>query len=421
MSATVPRSERVLGSTGTTSTATITPPTPGKTLLVEVVVPTASAPATPATALEDNLGNIYYLDHSGGGLYGGRTVYFYRKSNIPNAPTSLSMVGSSSFAAVFQVLEVDGLDNASPVVSTVPKTNMSGGASQTTHVASVTTTNPNDFVLIATNGSNGDPLSSASNGFSVVQTPVYADLLYAAYLADAGSAGAKSTLLTFSGITSALYFAVVYKAAPSGPTVSTITGTTSTEGSAVVFTVTMSGAGGLTDAYSWSGTSGSGDYTQTLTDGMFTTTGGSGSVTVSGGNIVVPSAVTEFTVTVPTTGDTLDEENETIRLVFGGVTSSTGTITDDDAAPTITGTTSQTVTAGSPVVITYSPGLSGQTRTYTLALTDGTATGGTDYDNTTVTGEFAVTAGTGSVSISGSTVTVDPGVTEFTLSIGTTA
>jgi len=54
-------------------------------------------------------------------------------------------------------------------------------------------------------------------------------------------------------------------------------------------------------------------------------------------------------------------------------------------------------------------------------LTDGTAVGGTDYDNTTVTGDFAVTAGTGSVSISGSTVTVDAGVTEFTLTITTTA
>ena len=418
MSATVLHSARALGSTGTTSTASITAPTPGSTLLVALRIPTANAPVT---TLTDNLGNAYALDHSGGGLYGGLTVYFFRKSNIPNAPTSLSVTGTSgSFSAIFEVIEVASLDNASPVVSTVPKTDMSGGASQTTHVASVTTTNPNDFVLIATNGGTGDVLSTASNGFSVVQTPVYDDLLFAAYLADAGAAGTKTTTLTFAAPVPALYFAVVYKAGPSGPTVSTITGTTATEGSAVVFTVTMSGTGGLTDAYSWSGTAGAADYTQTLTDGMFTTTGGSGSVTVSGGNIVVPSAVTAFEVAVPTTGDTLDEANETIRLVFGGVTSSSGDITDDDAAPTITGTTSQTVTAGSPVVITYSPGLSGQTRTYTLALTDGTATGGTDYDNTTVTGDFAVTAGTGSVSISGSTVTVDPGVTEFTLTITTT-
>ena len=115
-----------------------------------------------------------------------------------------------------------------------------------------------------------------------------------------------------------------------------------------------------------------------------------------------------------------DEVNETATLTVAG-TAGTLTITDDDAAPTLTGTASSTVTAGDPVVITYSPGLSGQSRTYTLALTDGTAVGGTDYDNTTVTGDFAVTAGTGSVTISGSTVTVSAGVTAFTLTIGTTA
>ena len=393
MTATVPHSARALGSTGTTSTASITAPTPGNTLLVEVVVPTASAPATPATALQDNLGNIFDLDHSSGGLYGGRTVYFYRKSNIPNAPTSLSMAGSSSFAAVFQVLEVASLDNASPVVSTVPKTDLSGGVPQTTHVASVTTTNPSDFVLIATNGSNGDPLSSASNGFSVVQTPVYDDLLYAAYLADAGAAGTKTTTLTFANPIAALYFAVVYKAAPSGPTVSTITGTTATEASAVVFTVTMSGTGGLTDAYSWSGTAGAADYTQTLTDGMFTTTGGSGSVTVSGGNIVVPSAVTEFTVTVPTTGDTLDEENETIRLVFGGVTASSDTITDDDVQPTVT-ISDATEVAGTVTFVATLSAASGKTITFVADTANGTKTAGVDY-----------------TALTGSTVTFNPGET----------
>ena len=420
MSASVVQSAKMTGSTGTTSTATITAPAPGNTLLVIVTIPTASAPAV---SLSDPLNGPWGApDHSSGGLYGSLTCYFYRKSNIANAPTSLSVQGTTgSFAATFEVIEVAGLDDASPPVSIKAKTDLSGGVPAVTHTASITTSNANDFVLMLINSSNARLLNSADGGYSVVPPETVNSMVHAAYLADAGAVGAKSTLLTFSATTSALILGVVYKSVPSGPTVSTITGTTATEASAVVFTVTMSGTGGLTDAYSWSGTAGSGDYTQTLTDGMFTTTGGSGSVTVSGGNIVVPSAVTAFTVTVPTTGDTLDEANETIRLVFGGVTSSSGTINDDDAPPTITGTTSQTVTAGSPIVITYSPGLSGQTRTYTLALTDGTAVGGTDYDNTIVPGDFAVTAGTGSVSISGSTVTVDAGVTEFTLSIGTTA
>ena len=207
----------------------------------------------------------------------------------------------------------------------------------------------------------------------------------------------------------------------SGPTVSSVTQTSGgTEGSPAVMTVALSGAtsGSTNFAATLVGVTATGsgtDFTSDLASATY-----SNGVTFSGGNMVVPDAVSGWTVTIATTGDTLDEANETATLTVGG-TAGTLTITDDDAAPTITGTASSTVTAGSPVVITYSPGLSGQSRTYTLALTDGTAVGGTDYDNTTVTGDFAVTAGTGSVSISGSTVTVDPGVTEFTLSIGTTA
>ena len=209
--------------------------------------------------------------------------------------------------------------------------------------------------------------------------------------------------------------------ASSGPTVTSVTQTSGgTEGSPAVMTVSLSGAtsGSKNFAATLVGVTATGsgtDFTSDLASATY-----SNGVTFSGGNMVVPDAVSGWTVTIATTSDTLDEANETATLTVGG-TAGTLTITDDDAAPTITGTASSTITAGDPVVITYSPGLSGQTRTYTLALTDGTAVGGTDYDNTTVTGDFAVTAGTGSVSISGSTVTVDAGVTEFTLTITTTA
>lgn len=217
------------------------------------------------------------------------------------------------------------------------------------------------------------------------------------------------------------YLTVTYTAGSPGPTVTSVTQTSGgTEGSPAVMTVALSGAtsGSTNFAATLAGVTATGsgtDFTSDLASATY-----SNGVTFSGGNMVVPDAVSGWTVTIATTSDTLDEADETATLTVGG-TAGTLTITDDDAAPTITGTASSTVTAGDPVVITYSPGLSGQTRTYTLALTDGTAVGGTDYDNTTVTGDFAVTAGTGSVSISGSTVTVDPGVTEFTLTITTTA
>ena len=347
---------------------------------------------------------------------GSTTWRLYQLDNVTTAPTSIRWKLNAENYTYVDVFEIGGTGGVAPTHKLNQKTSLSGDGF--TFSQGYTTTTPNEFV-IAHLAVGGGGTQTPTAPFTLVTHGNYGFDSF--YNANAGAAGSKTLEWSSQHYTGATLWLVSFGNSAAGPTVSTITGTTATEGSAVVFTVTMSGTGGLTDAYSWSGTAGSGDYTQTLTDGMFTTTGGSGSVTVSGGNIVVPSAVTEFTVTVPTTGDTLDEANETIRLVFGGVTSSSGTINDDDAPPTITGTTSSTVTAGSPVVITYSPGLSGQTRTYTLALTDGTAVGGTDYDNTTVTGDFAVTAGTGSVSISGPTVTVDAGVTEFTLTITTTA
>jgi hypothetical protein len=245
------------------------------------------------------------------------------------------------------------------------------------------------------------------------------------YLGDAdqilSASGSYTATMNSSASTALSVVAIALKEAASGPTVTSVTQTSGgTEGSPAVMTVSLSGAtsGSTNFAATLAGVTATGsgtDFTSDLASATY-----SNGVTFSGGNMVVPDAVSGWTVTISTTSDTLDEANETATLTVGG-TAGTLTITDDDAAPTITGTASSTVTAGDPVVITYSPGLSGQTRTYTLALTDGTAVGGTDYDNTTVTGDFAVTAGTGSVSISGGTVTVDAGVTEFTLTIGTIA
>ena len=53
------------------------------------------------------------------------------------------------------------------------------------------------------------------------------------------------------------------------------------------------------------------------------------------GKITVPAGVTSFTVTVPTINDTVDEADETLKLAVGGK-DATGTIVDNDDAPTIT-------------------------------------------------------------------------------------
>ncbi|WP_323887329.1 retention module-containing protein [Aeromonas caviae] len=54
------------------------------------------------------------------------------------------------------------------------------------------------------------------------------------------------------------------------------------------------------------------------------------------GKITVPAGVTDFTVTIPTVNDRLVETNETLSVTIGGQ-SGTGTIVDNDRAPTAAG------------------------------------------------------------------------------------
>ena len=85
-------------------------------------------------------------------------------------------------------------------------------------------------------------------------------------------------------------------------------------------------------AYSLGGGSATGGGTDYTTPPTF-----SNGVTLVAGNLIVPAGVTSFTITVPTSLDTIDERcfSETYNLSVGGVSNAVGTITDDDNAPTI--------------------------------------------------------------------------------------
>lgn len=124
----------------------------------------------------------------------------------------------------------------------------------------------------------------------------------------------------------------VTHAAGGGPTVSTVSSNSATEGSNVVHTVTLSSAvsgSPATYALALAGVTATGsgtDFTSALSNGNF-----NNSVTISGGTITVPVGVSSFTVSVPTTDDQTIESAETYTLTVGGV-SGTGTINDNDAA-----------------------------------------------------------------------------------------
>jgi hypothetical protein len=100
------------------------------------------------------------------------------------------------------------------------------------------------------------------------------------------------------------------------PTVATITPASATEGSDV-FDFTLSNPSADTSyTFSTNGTAGSADYT--TTDVIVT----------------VPAGATTGTVSVPTTADTIDEVDETFSIANGTV-SATGTIIDNNNAPTV--------------------------------------------------------------------------------------
>ncbi len=127
-----------------------------------------------------------------------------------------------------------------------------------------------------------------------------------------------------------------------------------------------------------------------------TATSGTDYTAVTGGMLTFAAGTTSQTITVPVTGDTVDEgASETVVLTLSGATSGagigtasgTGTITDDDPKFSIA---DASVAEGdsSSVNMTFTVTLSASTTTQTTvsyATSAGTATSGTDYT--------AVTAG----------------------------
>jgi hypothetical protein len=179
-----------------------------------------------------------------------------------------------------------------------------------------------------------------------------------------------------------------------------IGGATVTEGNSgaqnAVFTVTLSPAAAQTVTVTFATADGSAlagsDYSAT-----------SGTLTFDPG-------VTSRTVSVPVLGDTRDELAETFAVILGtasgasiGTGSGTGTIIDNDAAPSVvignvTVTEGHTGTATASFIVTLSAA-SGQSVSVDFATADGTAAAGADY-----------TASSGTLSF-------EPGTTSRTIAV----
>ncbi|UQY35587.1 Ig-like domain-containing protein [Pseudomonas fulva] len=213
------------------------------------------------------------------------------------------------------------------------------------------------------------------------------------------------------------------------PTVSTVsaavdsTGGQVDEGDNAVFTVNLSNAGSTPTTFSLalnpgSATAGS-DYNAALNNQSFSNGVVYNAIT---GQVTVPAGVTSFTVTVPTINDTVSEPTETFTLTVGGKTG-TATIIDNDAVPTVStvsaavDSTGGQVDEGDNAVFTVNlSNASSTATTFSLALSAGTATAGSDYNGTLTNQSFSngvtYNAATGQV-------TVPAGVTSFTVTVPT--
>jgi serine protease len=117
--------------------------------------------------------------------------------------------------------------------------------------------------------------------------------------------------------------------APPPPQVTSVSNPTATEGSSLVYTVALSN--GAADVTTFPFTLGGGSASASDYGAPTFSSG----VTLAGGTLTVPAGVTSFTITLPTTQDTLSESNETVPLAVGSATG-TGTIVDDDPTPAAT-------------------------------------------------------------------------------------
>jgi hypothetical protein len=187
------------------------------------------------------------------------------------------------------------------------------------------------------------------------------------------------------------------------PSIASISSPTTTEGNNLVFAVTVSGTSSTNTSIPFTlggGSASTGDYTTpTFSNG----------VTLVGTNLVIPAGVTSFSVTLPTVNDTVTEPSEAVPLTIGGVTG-TGTITDNDGAPSIASISSPTVLEGNDLV--YAVVVSGTSSTNTsipFTLGGGSAS----------TGDYTTPTFSNGVTLVGTNLVIPAGVTSFSVTLPT--
>ncbi|HGF7192456.1 TPA: beta strand repeat-containing protein, partial [Vibrio cholerae] len=195
---------------------------------------------------------------------------------------------------------------------------------------------------------------------------------------------------------------------------------TATEGDALIFTVKLSNASSTSTFFDFllqDGTATSDDYgAASFSNGV--------TYDASTSKITVPAGVTSFTVNVPTTNDSTEETDETVKLAIGGK-EAIGTIVDNDNAPVINDAVladvSETIPNGTEVYDVQEANthndtdLDGEALQYTFVYSDG-VTKSTTSEN----GAFSIDKSTGKITVTDTTKVDYESATSIVLTVETT-
>ncbi|MBW3673675.1 choice-of-anchor K domain-containing protein [Vibrio cholerae] len=194
---------------------------------------------------------------------------------------------------------------------------------------------------------------------------------------------------------------------------------TATEGDALIFTVKLSNVSSTSTSFDFllqDGTATSDDYgAASFSNGV--------TYDASIGKITVPTGVTSFTVNVPTTNDSIEEADETVKLTIGGK-EVIGTIVDNDNAPVIDDATvnnlSESIANGTEVYDVHEArtgndtDLDGEALQYTFVHSNNTRS------TTSEDGAFSIDPGTGKITVLDTTKLDYESATSIVLKVETT-
>ena len=204
-------------------------------------------------------------------------------------------------------------------------------------------------------------------------------------------------------------------AGPVSTPAASVSDASAAEGDAVAFTVSLSAASSrqVTVEYATSG--------GTATSGT--------DFTAESGTLTFAANETSKTVSVATTDDSVDEEDETFTLTLSspanatlGDATATGTINDDDESLPTVSVSDASAAEGDAVAFTVSlSAASSQQVTVAYATSDGTATSGTDFTAESGTLTFAANETSKTVSVATTDDSVDEEDETFTLTLSSPA